>query len=316
MITKQISEILSWYPELTHAQRRNFLRIANHGRIGGTGKFVILPVDQGFEHGPSRSFLPNPAGFDPVYHARLATGAGCNAYAAPLGAIEAAADTIAAAHLPMILKVNSHDGMIPDSADPFPALTAWVDDALRLNCAAVGFTIYPGSARAREMYAQVRELVRDARVAGLIVVVWAYPRGSGLPSKESQTAVDVVCYAVHIAAQLGAHVIKCKPTRALVALPDSIKHKTFENIPVESLSDRTHLVVRSAFDGHRVVINSGGAARTTNEVLEEVRQLHAGGSFGSIVGRNSFQRPFAEGIALLHRIQDIHSGAETVAKAA
>jgi class I fructose-bisphosphate aldolase len=307
MGSSRVSEILSWYPALTNQQKHNLLRFINYGRIGGTGKFVLLPVDQGFEHGPGRSFQPNPAGYDPTYHAKLAVDAGCNGYAAPLGQIEAAADVIAAAELPTILKVNSHDLMMPDGDDPAPAVTAWVDDAVRLNCAAVGFTIYPGSVSSSEMYEQVRELASDARAAGLVVVVWAYPRGSGLPSKDVETAVDIVCYAVHIAAQLGAHIIKCKPSKAVIGLPDHVKKNTYEGVPIDTLADRTKIVVKSAFNGHRIVINSGGEAKDDQDVLEEVKQLAAGGSFGSIVGRNAFQRAKDESIALLHQIQDIYT---------
>jgi class I fructose-bisphosphate aldolase len=151
------------------------------------------------------------------------------------------------------------------------------------------------------MYEQVRELASDARAAGLVVVVWAYPRGSGLPSKDVETAVDIVCYAVHIAAQLGAHIIKCKPSKAVIGLPDHVKKNTYEGVPIDTLADRTKIVVKSAFNGHRIVINSGG------EVLEEVTQLAAGGSFGSIVGRNAFQRAKDESIILLHQIQDIYT---------
>lgn len=307
MSADRVKEILSWYPALTNMQRHNLLRFINYGRIGGTGKFVLLPVDQGFEHGPGRSFEPNPAGYDPAYHAKLAIESGCNGYAAPLGQVEAAADIIAEAELPTILKVNSHDLMMPDGDDPYPALTAWVDDAVRLNCAAVGFTIYPGSVHSKDMYEQVRELADDARAAGLVVVVWAYPRGSGLPSKDVETAVDICCYAVHIAAQLGAHIIKCKPTKGVIGLPDHIKKDTYKNVPIDTLANRTKVVVKSAFNGHRIVINSGGEAKGDDEVLEEVRQLNAGGSFGSIVGRNAFQRQKDESIALLHQIQDIYT---------
>lgn len=327
METEATRTILSWYPALTSAQELNLRRIINYGRLGGTGKFVILPVDQGFEHGPGRSFQPNPVGYDPVYHAQLAIAAGCNAYAAPLGALEAASLAVLSItndQLPTILKVNSHDLMMGDTDDPLPALTAWVDDAVRLGCAAVGFAIYPGSVHSRTMYQQVKELAADARKAGLVVVLWAYPRGSGLPTLDEvhkasgskykviskgdiEAAVDLVCYGVHIAAQLGAHIIKCKPTTALIVLPDHIKRKTYEGVPIETLADRTRLVVKSAFDGHRIVINSGGEAKETEKILEEVRQLKAGGSFGSIVGRNSFQRPKEDGIALLHAIQDIYA---------
>lgn len=312
-------KILSWYPALTSMQRFNLARIIEHGRIGGTGKFVILPVDQGFEHGPGRSFQSNPVGYDPVYHARLAIQAGCNAYAAPLGALEAAADLIAAFGLPTILKVNSHDLMMPDAGDPFPAVTSWVDDADRLGCAAVGFTIYPGSLKSREMYEQVKELVADARKACLAVVLWAYPRGSGLPDPgdldiappptkgDIEVAVDIACYGVHVACQLGAHIIKCKPTKPLIALPEHVKRGTYKDVPIATLADRTRLVVQAAFNGHRIVINSGGEAKDEQEVLHEVRSLKAGGSFGSIVGRNSFQRPKEEGIKLLHAIQDIYA---------
>jgi class I fructose-bisphosphate aldolase len=303
----RVSEILSWYPAMTDQQKYNLLRFINYGRIGGTGKFVLLPVDQGFEHGPGRSFQPNPAGYDPLYHAKLAIDSGCNGYAAPLGQIEAAVDVITAASLPTILKVNSHDLMMPDDDDPAPAVTAWVDDAVRLNCAAVGFTIYPGSVNSAEMYEQVRDLANDARIAGLVVVVWAYPRGSGLPSKDVETAVDIVCYAVHIAAQLGAHIIKCKPSKAVIGLADHVKRGTYKDVPIDTLADRTKIVVKSAFDGHRIVINSGGEAKSDQDVLDEVSQLANGGSFGSIVGRNAFQRAKDESIVLLHKIQDIYT---------
>jgi class I fructose-bisphosphate aldolase len=196
--------------------------------------------------------------------------------------------------------------MMPDASDPFPAITSWVDDAVDLNCAAVGFSVYSGSMHSRKMYNQAQQLVRDARDAGLIVVLWAYPRGSGLPSKEAETAVDIVCYGVHIAAQLGAHIIKCKPTIAKIGLPDHVKRETFKDVAIDTLAARTRLVVQSAFNGHRIVINSGGPAKRTEEILDEVRQLKEGGSFGSIVGRNTFQRPRKAAIDLLHKIQDIH----------
>jgi class I fructose-bisphosphate aldolase len=113
----------------------NLARLLNHGRLGGTGKFVILPVDQGFEHGPARSFAPNPAGYDPDYHFQLALEAGCNAYAAPLGFIEAGVTNFLG-EIPLILKLNSHD-VLHDEKDPLSAITASVDDALRLGCSAV-----------------------------------------------------------------------------------------------------------------------------------------------------------------------------------
>lgn len=306
-MNQKVKEILSWYPTINDKQRENLLKIINFGRIKGTGKFVILPVDQGFEHGPHRSFNLNPAGFDPLYHAELAVKSGCNAYAAPLGAIEAGYETIEKHALPIILKVNNHDLMMPDDQDPFPALTAWVDDAVRLKAVGVGITIYPGSKHAREMYQQVKRLATEAYKAGIIVVVWSYPRGSGLPSVEAETAVDVVSYGVQIACQLGAHIIKCKPTKNIIGLESNIKKEIFKGQVMGTLADRTKLVLQAGFDGRRIVICSGGDTKGKEEVLEEVRQLAMGGALGSIVGRNSFQRPEQDAIELLHDIQDIYS---------
>lgn len=309
----RIKEIVSWYPALTPPQGENFLKLLNYGRIGGSGKFVILPVDQGFEHGPGRSFESNPAMYDPVNQAKLAIAAGCNAYAAPLGSLEAVAGVIEEAGIPTILKVNSHDLMMPDDADPYPAITSWVEDAVRLGCAAVGFTIYSGSSYARAMYEEVEELVYDARTAGLVVVIWAYPRGSGIvpanpeiPKKDLEVSVDVVAYGVQIACLLGAHIVKCKAPKPIVGMKDSVKREVYTNVPTATVSDCVRLIMRAAFNGHRVVINSGGEARETEAILEEVRQLNAGGSFGSIVGRNAFQRPHDEAVQLLHKIQDIY----------
>ncbi|MGE5265394.1 MAG: class I fructose-bisphosphate aldolase, partial [Acidobacteriota bacterium] len=195
-MNERVSEILSWYDHENPGVRANLARVLNHGKLGGTGKFVILPVDQGFEHGPARSFAPNPAGYNPLYHVELAIESGCNAYAAPLGFIEAAAPRYAG-EIPMILKLNNHE-VLYDEKDPMPALTASPRDALRLGCAAIGYTIYPGSSNFRAMYEQLRAVAEEAKGYGLAVVVWSYPRGSSL-SKEGETAIDVVAYAAQIA---------------------------------------------------------------------------------------------------------------------
>src|ERR1700716_592416 len=121
--TGRVREILSWYPSDNPGTKTNLARRLNHGRLAGTGKMVILPVDQGFEHGPARSFAPNPAGYDPRYHFELAIEAGCSAYAAPLGFLEAGAAEFAGA-IPLILKLNSHDLLRGEDPDPMPALTA------------------------------------------------------------------------------------------------------------------------------------------------------------------------------------------------
>ncbi len=304
-MTPRVKEILSWYSGENPGTLSNIARILNHGRLGGTGRLVILPVDQGFEHGPARSFAPNPPAYDPRYHFELAIEAGCNAYAAPLGFIEAAAAEFAG-EIPLILKVNNHDTLAPDAADPVMAQTATVADALRLGCAAIGFTIYPGSAGFRVMYEQLRELTREAKAAGLAVVVWSYPRGSGL-SKQGETAVDVCAYAAQIAAQLGANFIKVKPPTDHIELEAARKVYEAEKIPISTLADRVRHVVQSAFGGRRIVIFSGGAKGADEKIFEECRAIRDGGGFGSIIGRNSFQRKKDEALAFLAKVMEIYA---------
>ncbi len=304
-MTERVREILSWYRSENPGVLTNLARLLNHGRLSGTGKLVILPVDQGFEHGPARSFAPNPAGYDPRYHFELAIEAGCNAYAAPLGFLEAGAAEFAG-EVPLILKLNNSDTLYSGS-DPCPAVTASVEDALRLGCVAIGFTIYPGSAARNEMYGQLRALAEEAKRKGLAVVVWSYPRGSGL-SKAGETAVDVVAYAAQIAAQLGAHLIKVKPPTSHIEQDAARKVYEKQRIPVETLADRVRHVVQSAFHGRRIVIFSGGEAKETSAILDEIRAIRDGGGFGSIIGRNSFQRPRKEAIDFLHTVMDIYAG--------
>jgi len=302
---ERIAQILTWYESDNPGTRANLVRILNHGRLGGTGRLVILPVDQGFEHGPARSFAPNPAGYNPLYHFQLALEAGCSAYAAPLGFLEAGAARYAG-EIPLILKANNHD-VLHDEKDPLSAVTATVRQALRLGCAAIGFTIYPGSSQSRIMYEQLRALAEAGKDAGLAVVVWSYPRGSDL-SKEGETAIDVVAYAAQIAAQLGAHIIKVKLPSAHVELAEAKKVYEKQQIPVGTLAERVRHVVQSAFDGRRIVIFSGGAKADDERVFDEVRSIRDGGGFGSIIGRNSFQRPKNEALKFLDSVIKIYGG--------
>jgi len=301
-MTPRVKEILSWYGADNPGVLTNLSRFLNSGRLAGTGKMVILPVDQGFEHGPARSFGVNAPTYDPRYHFELAIESGCNGYAAPLGFIEAGAREFAGS-VPLILKLNNSD-VLYSGKDPKSTVTGSVDDALRLGCAAIGFTIYPGSALRGEMYSEIRELSEEAKAKGLVVVVWSYPRGSGM-SKEGETAIDVVAYGAHIAAQLGAHIIKVKAPSHFIEQDEARKAFEKNKIPIVSLADRTREVVRSCFNGRRIVIFSGGATKTDAEVIEECRGLAEGGGFGSIMGRNAFQRPKADAIKLLKQVQDI-----------
>jgi class I fructose-bisphosphate aldolase len=299
-MSEAVEKILANYAGENPGVLGNLRRMLEHGRIGGTGKMVILPVDQGFEHGPARSFAPNPAGYDPRYHAQLAVDAGCNAYAAPLGFIESIAAEYAG-KLPLILKVNNSDSLGGPSA-PCSALTSTVEDALRLGCSAIGYTIYPGSELRNTQYQDLRDLIRAGRAVGLPSVVWAYPRGQ--ISKKGETAIDVVAYAAQIACQLGAHVVKVKPPTEHIEQDEARKVYEQAKIDVSTLEKRVAHVVKSAFGGKRIVIFSGGATKGTDAVLEEIRGLAKGGANGSIVGRNAFQRPHDEAVKLLHQIMD------------
>jgi class I fructose-bisphosphate aldolase len=300
-MSERVEKILANYSGENPGVIGNLRKLLNTGRLAGTGKVVILPVDQGFEHGPARSFAPNPPGYDPAYHPKLAVEAGCNGYAAPLGFIESIAHEFAGS-LPLILKVNNSDSLGGPEA-PCSALTSAVDDALRLGCSAVGYTIYPGSGLRNQMYQDLRDLINEARSVGLPTIVWSYPRGD-MP-KEAETAVDVVAYAAQIACQLGAHVVKVKPPSEVVY--DKNAKKTYEKIAIGTLAERVRHVVQSAFNGKRIVIFSGGPAKGTDAVLEEIREIAKGGAFGSIVGRNAFQRSESDAVKLLHDIMDIHA---------
>jgi fructose-bisphosphate aldolase, class I len=301
-LTDRVQQILSFYGSDNPGTKAQIVRLLTTGALSGTGKLVILPVDQGFEHGPLRSFGPNPDANDPLFHFQLAIDAGCNAYAAPLGFLEAGAAEFAG-QIPLILKLNNSDTL--SKMEPCSAITGSVDDALRLGCVAIGYTIYPGSGQRNVMYQDLRELTAEAKAKGLAVVVWSYPRGTGL-SKEGETAIDIVAYAAHIAAQLGAHIVKVKPPTAHVEQAEAKKVLDKIKIPLDTLADRIRYVVQATFNGRRIVIFSGGEAKGTDDLLKEIRQIHAGGGFGSIVGRNSFQRPRAEGIELLKKIIDVY----------
>src|SRR2546425_219104 len=225
-MSDRVNEILSWYGSDNPGTLTNLARLLNAGTLAGSGRLVMLPVDQGVEHGPGRSF-----------------------------------------------------------------------------------TIYPGSEHRLQMYEQIREMAEEAKANGLVVVIWSYPRGSGL-SREGETALDVTAYAAHIAAQLGAHVIKVKLPSA--HLEQAAAKKVYETtqVPSSTLAERVRHVVQAAFNGRRIVIFSGGAAARDDQVFDEVRAIRDGGGFGSIIGRNSFQRTKPEALKFLATVMGIYAGTQ------
>ena len=304
--TRIVQKILANYEGETPGVKANLCRMLMHGKLGGTGKMIILPVDQGFEHGPARTFAANPAAYDPHYHYQLALDAGLNAYAAPLGMIEAGADTYAG-QIPTILKVNSANSLMSDTAGKNQAITGSVDDALRLGCAAIGFTIYPGSDCALGMFEEISAMREEAAAKGIATVIWSYPRGESI-TKDGETAIDVAAYAAQIAALLGAHVIKIKLSTDHLMLPEAKKVYEDQQIDIATQAARVKHCMQASFNGRRIVVFSGGAKKGADSVYDDARAIRDGGGNGSIIGRNSFQRPRDEALAMLAKLVDIYKG--------
>jgi len=299
-LTPQIRDILNWYASDNPGTRASLARILNQGKLGGTGKVVILPVDQGFEHGPARSFAINPPAYDPRYHIELAVEAGLNAFAAPLGMLECASEV--APGFPLILKCNSSNSWATTKDQ---AVTATVDDALRLGACAMGFTIYPGADAFFDQVEEIREIAQEAKAAGLAVVIWSYPRGGEI-SKAGETALDVTAYAAHMAALIGAHIIKVKLPSDHIEQEDA--KKAYADGDWSTMAKRVAHVMQCCFAGRRIVVFSGGATKGEDSVYQDARDIAGGGGHGSIIGRNTFQRPRAEALAMLAKIVGIYEG--------
>ncbi|APX88391.1 fructose-bisphosphate aldolase [Brevirhabdus pacifica] len=304
--TRTVQKILANYEGETPGVKGKLCQMLMNGKLGGTGKMIILPVDQGFEHGPARSFAANPAAYDPHYHYQLAIDAGLNAYAAPLGMLEAGADTFAG-QIPTILKVNSSNSLVPGDAPNDQAITASVDDALRLGCAAIGFTIYPGSSTALDMFEEISAMREEAAAKGVATVIWSYPRGESL-DKDGETAIDIAAYAAQIAALLGAHIIKIKLSTDHLSLGEAKKVYEAEKIEIADQAARVRHCMQASFNGRRIVVFSGGAKKGADGVYDDARAIRDGGGNGSIIGRNSFQRDRADALDMLGKLVDIYKG--------
>ncbi len=304
--TRIVQKILSNYEADCPGVKANLCRILMNGKLGGTGKMIILPVDQGFEHGAARSFAPNPAAYDPHYHYQLAIDAGLNAYAAPLGMLEAGADTFAG-QIPTILKANSANSLIPSEAAKDQAITASVDDALRIGASAIGFTIYPGSSQGLEMFEEISAMREEAAAKGVATVIWSYPRGEAL-DKDGETAIDIAAYAAQIAALLGAHIIKIKLSTDHLSLPAAKKVYEDEKIDIATQAARVKHCMDASFAGRRIVVFSGGSKKGADSVYDDARAIRDGGGNGSIIGRNTFQRSREDALAMLAKLVDIYKG--------
>lgn len=298
--SSSIQKILSYYESDNPGTKANIARMLMHGRLANTGRMIILPVDQGFEHGPGRSFAMNPVAYDPHYHFQMAVDAGVNAFAAPLGLLEAGASTFAG-QVPLILKINSSNSLIGANDQ---AVTGSIEDALRLGCSAIGFTIYPASEQSLDMFEEIRDLAEQAKACGLAVVIWSYPRGN--VSKDGETSLNVISYGAHMAALLGAHIIKVKLPTAFIEDDESGAAYVANKIDTSTLEARVRHVVQCCFNGRRMVVFSGGAAKDIDAVIEDAKAIHLGGGNGSIIGRNCFQRPRSEAIEMVDKMVKIY----------
>jgi class I fructose-bisphosphate aldolase len=293
-----VDNILQNYLSENAGVRANLYRLLNQGALAGTGNLVILPVDQGFEHGPEKSFAQNPSAYDPHYHFQLAVDAKLSAFAAPIGMLQAGASEFAG-KIPLILKVNHSNSLNKATLDQ--SVIATVETALQLGCIGVGFTLYPGSDNYLEMLEELSFLAEEARRLGLLVVVWSYARGTDL-NKNDETAMDVISYSAHMACLSGAHIVKVK-------LPTSyLKDKSLENAypNLDDLTERVKYVVRSCFDGRRLVVFSGGATKDDNELYSEIKAIKLAGGTGSIIGRNGFQRKKEDALRMFEKIVGIY----------
>jgi class I fructose-bisphosphate aldolase len=305
-ISQTVRKILKNYESETVALKTNLARILSHGKLKGTGKMLVLAVDQGFEHGPDKTFGMNEAAYDPHYIYKLATKYQLNALAAPLGLLQSGAETYLA-QVPLILKINSNNLLMKkDSHAPDQAITATLQDALDLGCSGVGFTLYPGSDMFLHQLEELKDIASKARSYGLVVMVWCYVRGN-MP-KEEETALDVITYGAHMACLMGAHIVKVKVPNEQLFMPDAAKQILDSKMPIKKLADRIAHVKRGCFNGRRMVIFSGGEKKDDPALFDEIQSIHQGGGHGSIIGRNIFQRKEEESAMLISKIQNIYLG--------
>ena len=220
--------------------------------------------------------------------------------------LEAGADTFAG-QIPTILKANSANSLIPSEAPNDQAITACVDDALRLGCAAIGFTVYPGSSQGLDMFEEISAMREEAAAKGVATVIWSYPRGEAL-TKEGETAMDVSAYAAQMAALLGAHIIKIKLASDHLEQKEAKKVYEAEKIDISDQAARVRHAMQAAFNGRRIVVFAGGSKKSESAVFDDARAIRDGGGNGSIIGRNTFQRPREDALKLLDSIIRVYKG--------
>ncbi len=292
--------------------KRSLAAIFDHGRLSGTGYLSILPVDQGVEHSAGASFAPNPDFFDPVNIVQLAMDGGCNAVASTFGVLASVSERYAH-RIPFIVKLNHNELLTyPNRHDQ--VMFATVQEAWNLGAVAVGATVYFGSAESSRQLQEVRDAFQAAHELGMACVLWCYLRNSAFKKDgvDYHLAADLTNQANHLGATLGADIIKQKQAEnngGFTALNFGKTHKkVYSELTTDHPIDLTRYQVAGCYMGRIGMINSGGASGT-NDLAQAVRTAvinKRAGGMGLISGRKAFQKPVAEGIALLNAIQDVY----------
>ena len=263
----------------------------------GNGTLMLLPIDQGIEHGP-RDFFPNPASKDPDYQFRLAAEAGYSALACQIGMAEKYYPDYAGS-VPLILKVNGKTD-IPSSAHAFSSCNASVEDGVRLGADAIGYTLYVGSPRQDEDLAQLKQVRQDCDRFGMPLVVWSYPRGEAIDAKGGATSFYAIDYAARMAMEMGADVVKVNMP-VINAEKDKDAPAPYNEMQV-SQDEAITQVVESA--GRSLIVLSGGSKVDDATVLDHVRSVMDGGGTGVIFGRNVWQREWSEALEIIAQIKE------------
>jgi class I fructose-bisphosphate aldolase len=295
---------------------RNLQGLFDHGRLGGTGYLSILPVDQGIEHSGGASFAPNPLYFDPENIVRLAIEGGCNAVASTLGVLGSVARRYAH-RIPFLVKLN-HNELLTQPTLHDQTLFAGVQQAYDLGAVAVGATVYYGSTESRRQIQEISEAFAFAHELGMVTFLWAYLRNSGFKKDgiDYHTAADLTGQANHLAATIEADIVKQKQAETnggFTALEFGKTHaRVYSELTSEHPVDLVRYQVANCFMGRAGLINSGGASGD-NDLAQAVRTAvinKRAGGMGLISGRKAFQKPMADGVELLHAVQDVYLAAE------
>jgi class I fructose-bisphosphate aldolase len=296
---------------------RSLAALFGHGRLAGTGYLSLLPVDQGIEHSAGASFAPNPACFDPASIVRLAIDGGCNGVASTLGVLGAVSRRYAH-RIPFVVKINHNEFLsYPNTYDQ--SMFADVDQAFDMGAVAVGATIYFGSPESRRQIWEVSQAFRRAHEKGMATILWCYLRNNAFKKDgvDYHVAADLTGQANHLGVTIEADIVKQKMAEnngGFEAIKFAKTHpKVYSELTTAHPIDLVRYQVANCYMGRAGLINSGGESKGAGDLAQAVRTAvinKRAGGMGLISGRKAFQKPMAEGVALLNAIQDVYLSKE------